>query len=194
MSGRRPLPTERIRQDKTETNIAAAEIRDTATPIGRSAATSAIAPTAAPIDPKRAEGGAHRMVHRFEGILAVPVEAPLTHIAVHVQKPPGVGLSSAHGMGPLLGIELIPGHRIDRSVELSGFAHATGVFPLSLRGQVPAPTSRNMPHLMVELRQLARELPSVVPTDLLHRQMSTPKLAGVMRHEQRPLTLGARSF
>ena len=131
------------------------------------------------------------MVHRLERILPVPVEAPLGHIAVHVLKPPVVGLPSAHGMGSFLGIELVPGHRIDGSVEFPGFAHTASVLPLSLRGQVPAPAGRNETLLMVKLRQLARELPSILPTDLFHRQIRTPELAGIMRHEQGPLRLSA---
>ena len=95
-------------------------------------------------------------------------------------------------MGLPLGIDLIPSHRIDRPVELPGFAHATRVLPLSLRGQVPAPTGGDETCFVMEFGQSPSELPSLLPADLFHRQICAPKLAGIVRHEQGPLGLSAR--
>ena len=132
------------------------------------------------------------MVQRLEWILAIPVETPLSHIAVHVVKSPGVGLQSTHRMGLPIGIDLIPGHRIDRSMEHLGFAGATGVLPLSLCGQVPAPTGGDERRSVVEIGQSPSKLPSLLPTDLFHGPIPAPERTGIVGHEQRPLRLRAR--
>ena len=104
------------------------------------------------------------------GVCSVVVEAPLGDVAVHVVKPPGVGLLLADRLR-LLGVldvpgvlaELAPGRR--RRIGGLG-AGAAGVFPLGLGRQA------------IDLARLGRQ-----PAAIFHR--------GVVRHADHRLSLAA---
>src|SRR5215470_12440835 len=77
-------------------------------------------------EPVRAGGGALRVLHRFCGILPIPVLHPLPHVAMHIVHSPGIGLTLSHGMGcptrigSIPGVRFQPPHVIPKTVDSAG--------------------------------------------------------------------------
>ena len=145
-----------------------------------------VVPRAAAHDANRPRERAYRVMLGISQIGAVPVLAPLHHVAAHVVQGDTVLILGHDVMGRATAVVAIPAHivehvatRVDVSAAL--VCPAGGKLPLGLGGQAEL-----CPQLLVET---INELLALVPGDPLDRQPVALEMARVVAHHGMPQLL-----